>query len=265
MSPLTGIEKKARNQLVEILRNSKSTVTVQEAAGILKLSPQKAAKLMARWVTQGWMVRLRRGLYAPVPMEAKTPYAAVEDPWIIAARVFGSCYIGGWSAAEHWGMTEQIFRTVMVFTLNPTNNRKPTIHATEFWIKKIAKKQFFGKTIVWRGKEQIYVSDPAKTVVDMLDDPLAGGGAKTVKNILSHYWSEQKDKNLFLSYIKQMNNGAINKRAGYLLEKIAGPGSPLLSKLQESLTSGNAKLDPSIPCRRLITRWRLWVPESWEA
>jgi len=26
---------------------------------------------------------------------------------------------------------------------------------------------------------------------------------------------------------------------------------------------GNAKIDPSLAADRLITKWRLWVPDSW--
>jgi len=29
------------------------------------------------------------------------------------------------------------------------------------------------------------------------------------------------------------------------------------------LTKGNAKLDPALPAERLVSKWRLWVPESW--
>ena len=40
----------------------------------------------------------------------------VDESWVLARAVFEPCYIGGWSAAEHWGFTEQIFNSTMVFT-----------------------------------------------------------------------------------------------------------------------------------------------------
>lgn len=34
----------------------------------------------------------------------------------MAAKVFEPCYIGDWSAAECWDLTEQVFREVVVVT-----------------------------------------------------------------------------------------------------------------------------------------------------
>lgn len=262
---LLGIETKTRRQLSEVLRNSGTTITVEEAAAILKLSRRKTAQLMARWVKQGWLVRVRRGLYAPIPLEARTSNIAMEDPWIVATRVFEPCYLGGWSAAEHWSLTEQIFRTVVVMTTRTNRTRKLKIQSTEFLIKKIAKSRFFGTKAVWRNREKVYFSDTTKTIVDMLDDPSIAGGARMTESILKNYLSSP-DKNIdtLLEYISRMKNGAIYKRLGYLLERLGAAESPLFSKIRGRLTKGNAALDPAVECKQLITRWRLWVPANRE-
>jgi predicted transcriptional regulator of viral defense system len=266
MKTLAGIEKKTRRQLAEVLRKSKGTVTVEEASVILALSRLDAAKLMARWAQQGWLTRVRRGLYAPVPLEARTPDSAIEDPWVVASRVFEPCYIGGWSATEHWGLTEQIFRTIVIITTRTVSKRRPKIQATQFWIKKIAKTSFFGTRIVWRGRVQILVSDPTKTVVDLLDDPTIGGGARMVESVLRAYLtSREKDIERLLDYGRRMKNGAIFKRLGYLVERSGINESSALSAIRERMTRGNAALDPALPSERLVTRWRLWVPEHWLA
>jgi len=263
MKMLAGIETKARGQLAEILRKSKGTVTVEEASSILGMSRLDIAKLLARWAQQGWMTRVRRGLYVPVPLEAQSPEGALEDPWVIAARIFEPCYIGGWSAAEHWGLTEQIFRTIVVFTTRRVIKRKPKIQATEFWVKKIGQSRLFGTKIVWRGRTRVQVSDPTKTVVDMLDDPAMGGGARMVESVFRAYLaSPDKNMDLLLEYSQRMKNGAIFKRLGYLLDRSGAPDPSVLTMIQKSLTWGNAKLDPALPSKRLITRWRLWVPSG---
>ena len=59
-------------------------------------------------------------------------------------------------------------------------------------------------------------------------------------------------------------NGAVFKRLGFLLAQTKGDVK-LLDALGERLTTGNAKLDPALPCRRLVTKWRLWIPKAWEA
>lgn len=114
---------------------------------------------------------------------------------------------------------------------------------------------------MWREGVQIHLSDPTKTVIDMLDDPAVGGGVRTVEDILkAHLASQEKDLDRLLDYASRMKNGAVDKRLGYLLERSGIVEEKILSKVRARLTQGNAKLDPALPAARLITRWRLWVP-----
>ena len=55
-----------------------------------------------------------RGLYGPVPLEPERSDLLLEDSWPVAIGLYSPCCIGGWSAAEHWDLTEQIFRTAVV-------------------------------------------------------------------------------------------------------------------------------------------------------
>jgi hypothetical protein len=36
-----------------------------------------------------------------------------------------------------------------------------------------------------------------------------------------------------------------------------------LEQCRARLTSGNAKIDPALDCKQLISRWRLLVPTAW--
>ena len=263
MIGLVGIEKKGRERLIGLLRKTGPIISVREASAILSLPLTQTSQFMARWANQGWLVRVRRGLYAPVPLQARRPEDVVADPWIVATRVFSPGYIGGWSAAENWGLTEQIFRTVVVMTTQPWGLRKQKIQDTEFWLRKIPEWQLFGTRAVWREGVQIHLSDPTKTAIDMLDDPAVGGGARTVEDILKAYLaSQEKDLDRLLDYAGRMKNGAVDKRLGYLLERSGTVDEKILSKVRARLTQGNAKLDPALPASRLVIRWRLWVPEN---
>ncbi len=114
--PNEGLGSTSRQRLAALIRRSGPTFTVGEAAAILEIPRKPTAKMLARWVTQGWLKRLQRGRYMPVPLEADPDGMVLEDPWMLAATAFAPCYVGGWSAAEHWGLTEQLFRTLVVFS-----------------------------------------------------------------------------------------------------------------------------------------------------
>ena len=108
MDRLTGIGKTDRERIAAIIRGTKGTVSVGEVARILNVASTDAAKMLSRWSKKGWMSRIRRGLYVPVPLESRTADVPLEDPWLIADRLFSPCYIGGWSAAEYFDLLGKI-------------------------------------------------------------------------------------------------------------------------------------------------------------
>jgi predicted transcriptional regulator of viral defense system len=220
--------------------------------------------MLARWAKAGWLSRVRRGLYVPVPLESRTSDVPLEDAWVIAAQLYGPCYIGGWSAAEYWDLTEQIFRTVVVLTVQRPRDRNPTIKQTDFLLRSVQEKALFGVKSVWRGQVKVDVSDPTRTMLDMLSDPQLGGGIRSTVDMLKNYLkSEKKDLALLLEYASRLGNGAVFKRLGFLLEKFSPADQDAISQCRERLTTGNAKLDPALETDKLVTRWRLWVPQRW--
>ncbi|MEX2516759.1 MAG: type IV toxin-antitoxin system AbiEi family antitoxin domain-containing protein [Gammaproteobacteria bacterium] len=265
MIGLIGIGKSDRERLAAVLRATKGTVTVTDAADILNLPRDAAAKLLARWAKGGWLSRVRRGLYVPVPLEARTADTPLEDPWPVAARLFAPCYIGGWSAAEYWDLTEQIFRTVLVVTTQRPRERQLRIKGTDFLLRSVYPRALFGLKGVWRGSVKVDVSDPTRTVLDMLSDPSLGGGLRPMTDMFCAYLaSDKRDLVLLLEYGDRLGNGAVFKRLGFLLELYEPDEKELIAQCRSRLTTGYAYLDNALSCGSLITRWRLWVPESWK-
>lgn len=261
---MNGLGKADRERLSAVLRGTKGTISVAEAADILEMPGTNTAKLLSRWAKKGWLSRVRRGLYISVPLESRTADIPLEDAWVIADKLYSPCYIGGWSAAEYWDLTEQIFRTVIVLTTQRPRERKPTIKGTEFLLRTVSDKSMFGLKAVWRGQVKVSVSDPTRTVLDMLSDPQLGGGLRSTIDMFRNYMgSEKKDLELLVEYADQLGNGAVLKRLGFLLEKYAENEQDFIGQCRERLTTGNAKLDPALKAEKLITRWRLWVPERW--
>src|SRR5438045_3163911 len=111
---LGGLREKSRKLLGKLLQASKESFTVAETSQILNITRSHAAWLLAMWTKNGWLYRVRRGLYIPIPLQSTTTEITPEEPWLIAHKLFSPCYIGGWTAAHHWGLTEQIFNSIYV-------------------------------------------------------------------------------------------------------------------------------------------------------
>jgi len=55
MKYTTGLGKLERERYSALLRSTKATISVAEAAKILNLEPNKAAMLLARFARKGWL------------------------------------------------------------------------------------------------------------------------------------------------------------------------------------------------------------------
>lgn len=264
MKNLSGLGKIERSRLIEVIRNTKGVISISEAADILKLSRNDVAKILSNWAAKGWLSRIRCGLYIPVPLESRTSDVPIEEPWIIAEYLYNPCYIGGWSAAEYWDLTEQIFRSIIVLTVQKPRNRKPVIRNTKYIVRTISKIAIFGVKPVWRGNVKILVSDPTRTIIDMLNDLSLGGGLRpTVDVLLNYLKSKYKDTELLVDYANRLGNGAVYKRMGFLFERLVPEEKRVISACKAKITKGNAKIDPKLPAERLITKWKLWIPNNW--
>ncbi|MFZ5572887.1 MAG: type IV toxin-antitoxin system AbiEi family antitoxin domain-containing protein [Thermodesulfobacteriota bacterium] len=265
MSTLSGIGKTDRERIAAIIRGTRETISVDEAAGILGISSTDAAKMLSRWSQKGWMSRVRRGFYVAVPLESRTADIPLEDPWPVADRLFRPCYIGGWSAGEYNDLTEQIFSSVMVMTVQKPRSRKVKIKNAVFILRSIPEKALFGLMPVWRGQTKVSVSDPSRTILDMLTNPVLGGGIRSTREMLINYLhSDNKELERLITYAVRLGNGSVFKRLGFLLETISPEETQAIERCRLKLTAGNTKLDPQLSNTKLITKWRLWVPENWK-
>jgi len=261
MEELAGISEKNRRHITKLHRHTIGLVSVEEAADLLGMDRKQTAKMLSALTKQGWVRRLRRGLYLLIPLEATSPEDWRADPWVVAEYVFKPAYIAGWSASEHWGFTEQVFRDIAVYTGSRIRERRTTIDQTDFALKKIPKQLFFGTQAVWRNDARVTVSDPTRTVVDIFDDPKWGGGMRHVAQITDAYLeSEYCNDDLLIEYINQIGNSSAAKRLGHLLETRRAGNLDLMDKLKPLITKGYVLLDPSIPpTGPFVSKWNVRV------
>ncbi len=215
------------------------------------------------WARHGWLHRIRRGLYIPVPLQSFSTEITPEQPWLVAHKLFSPCYIGGWTAAHYWGLTEQLFNPVYVMTTKKVHQREQNLNGVSFKIKTILPRKIFGTQFIWNGKVKVAISDPTKTVIDGLDDPAVFGGIRMAADILSAYIdSKEFNSKKLLEYAEKMNNSAIFKRLGFLVEVLQIKNcAVIVQTCKNNLKSGYSQLDPAVIGKRLETRWNLWVPE----
>jgi predicted transcriptional regulator of viral defense system len=261
MSMIGGIEQRNRAVLDQLHRQFTRPFSIKEAVEITKSSLTATQKLLAHLASRGWLSRIRRGMYSTVPLGATSPTNWRADPWIVAATALSPCYLGGWTACHHWGLTEQLFRDVVVITERSMRCGTVEIQGTRFRVKSLLHSKHFGTRRVWRGQNYVELSDPSRTVVDVLDDPRIGGGIRHVAEVVANYFdSDHRDDTTLLKYIEKLGNRTVYKRLGYLAEILELPVTEFAEQCRERISSGLSLLDPSVRApTQIVKRWNLRV------
>ena len=257
-----GISEKNRRRLTILYRSVTGPFSVEEAADVLSLTTPRTHRFLAYLADRGWLARIYRGLYAPIPLDTLEPSEWREDPWIVASKRFGpDYYIGGWTACEHWELTEQIFRETVVVTTRRLRSKKIEIQGFPFRIKRTARGKLFGTRPVWRDRTRVNLSDPSRTVADVLDDPSQGGGIRHIADMVNTYFSsEHRNDTLLEDCIYRVGNRTGFKRLGYLLETLEIHAPGLLQVCKKGASSGVSLLDPGLPPQgSVLRRWNLRV------
>ena len=259
--PQLGLEGPNCALLSRLHRAFQGPFNLAEATEALGLPRSRIRRLLSYLAARGWLSRVRRGLYITVPLEAEEPGTWLADPWVAASRSFAPCYIGGWTALHHWDLTEQLTRTVVVFTATAVRQKEESIQGTPIRLRQISKHRMFGTRTVWRGKVAVEVSDPERTLIDVLDRPAVGGGIRHVADCLEEWLdSEERRPQMLIEYAERHGNRSIFKRLGYLLEARELGEPDLISACAERMSTGLSPLDMSSSSRgRVLKRWRLRV------
>ncbi len=212
----------------------------------------------------GWIVSLRRGLYAISPTVPGIPPAHEFE---IAMVLVDPAAVSHWSALHYHGLTEQPPREVFVLTTSRASiprmrgskagNSKNVykIDKTPYRFVRVKPLRFFGVQQVWIGEARISITDPERTLIDALTMPqYCGDFAEVLHAFEARGPSLELDR--IIHYALRMGPTTA-KRLGWVLEH-QGFEPSKLEKLAAIPIKGYRKLDPTGPrkgpCRR---RWMI--------
>jgi len=265
VSGFAGIGKVGREKLSKVLANNPRVITVHTVSETLSISTKEASRNLSRWQKNGWLFRLKRGVYIPVPLDSETSDIVIDEPFVVAEAIYHPGYIGGFSAVKHWDLSEQIIETIYYFSTKQVKDHNPVHGSTRFRIKTIKEGRNFGTKAVWYGSTKVKISDPTKTIVDIFDDPKLVGGMSVVYDIFKEYSeSDYCDFELLRRYAKKMKNKTVFKRLGFIIDTKFDSPPEEFEGLKEEISAGYSKFDPQITNTIIIEKWKLKVPVSWK-
>ena len=227
-----------------------TTDRARELAPLVGLKDSYVCEALHRLGRHGWIVPLRRGLYA---MSSALPGSTSVHEFEVAMALVRPAAISHWSALHVHGLTEQVPRAVFVLTTTgssvPRMRRAgtardggwPLIGDTAYRFIQVQPERFFGVERVWVGDARVAVTDRERTLLDGLARPRHCGGFAEVLHAFDVALPDL-DIDRITSYALQLD-AATAKRLGWVLERLGVESPPLA----EAPIKGYRKLDPSGP------------------
>lgn len=158
-------------------------------------------------------------------------------------------------------MTDQLFRDLLVYTPERTGGRTVALDVAAIEVRHVAEAKVFGLRPVWRAGMKVAVSDPTRTLVDVLDVPANGGGIRHAADVTDAYFGGgHRDDGLLVAYAERLGDRAVFKRLGYIIEArgIEAPG--VAAACLARISRGISLLDPGTETRGpIVTRWNLRI------
>lgn len=225
----------------------------EEIAPTVGLSAGYIREAVHHLVKTGWLIRLRKGLYA---LTSAIPGIASVHEFEIAMALVNPAAISHWSALHYHGLTEQAPRRVFVLTTTGAliprarsrdkgpSERGYRLGETVYQFVQVKREHYFGMEKVWMGEAQVMVTDPERTLLDGLDSPQYCGDFGEVLHAFQ-VRSPHLDLDRIISYAQRLNL-AIAKRLGWVLESL-GVDFSKLDVLAKIRTKGYRVLDSTGP------------------
>jgi predicted transcriptional regulator of viral defense system len=231
------------------------------------LEPSQVVQKLSALTRGGWIVRLKRGLYA-----VQSPLFTGElHPFAIATTLIQPAAISHWSALAHHGMTTQIPSMVQVSTphkvvtpemrngqaYRPRGRAVWKVLDVEIEFIQVKPAHFFGFVQEWVSAwHRVAISGKERTSLDMLAYPEIFGGVTIALEMFESQCSNI-DITRLVEYALRYDIGSVIKRLGWMLETIGVPES-FLEPLQAYPGQNDYPLDPQRPREGArSTRWRV--------
>ena len=212
----------------------------------------------------GWIVSLRRGLYA---LSSVVPGVTSVHEFEIAMALVNPAAISHWSALHYHGLTEQAPRKVFVLTTTETSVPRVRgkkagqvaggypVGDTVYQFVQVKRERFFGTEKMWVENARVVITDPERTLLDGLTMPQYFGDFAEVLHAFE-VMGENLNVSRIIDYALKLDV-ATAKRLGWVLENL-GVDLNFIEPLAQVPIKGYRALDPTGPrkgpCNR---RWMI--------
>jgi predicted transcriptional regulator of viral defense system len=239
-----------------------------QARAALDNRDQDINKLLYHLTRKRWLLRLEKGKYLILPLEAGMEGLYSAHEFVIAAHLVQPYTIAYASALSFHAFSDLLPHTIFV----ATTRRKTEVVVEELGLRfqfvTLSPHKFFGIQTVTIEDQPVRITTPSKTLVDGLDRPDLCGGIVELAKGLSRYASAERGESpasaagqitagpleggngtgqrwaQLTADAQRLGNRTVLKRLGYLAEVLGLEVGEWIERWRAEISPGETLLDP---------------------
>ncbi len=214
---------------------------------------QVAKNVVTRLTRNGWLIRVKRGLYAISDLSNRGFLSL--SPSVVAHLLVRDSYVSFESALAYHGMFDQL--TNKTISISQVQHKSVQLQSVEYSFVKVLDKWFFGWEEVGIDNKTVRMATAEKALIDMIQFHKSKYTVDLVVEKLSLY-KGSLDLQKMIEYLGKMSLATI-KTFGFLFDLLGIDSGDIYNQVKLKGThlmfSGDAKFNP---------KWRLYYDEYFD-
>lgn len=211
---------------------------------------QVAKNVVTRLTRNGWLIRVKRGLYAISDLSNRGFLSF--SPYIVAHLLVQDSYVSFESALAYYGMFDQL--TNRTISISQAQYKAVQLQSVEYSFVKVLDKWFFGWQEVSIDNKTVRIATAEKALIDMIQFHKSKYTVDLVVEKLSLY-KGSLDLQKMTEYLSKMSLTAI-KTFGFLFDLLGIDSSELYNQVKLRGTHLMLSHDT-----KFNAKWRLYYDE----
>ncbi|PIR61739.1 MAG: hypothetical protein COU66_02130 [Candidatus Pacebacteria bacterium CG10_big_fil_rev_8_21_14_0_10_44_11] len=231
-------------------------VTAQQIYGEVEgtVDQQHAKKLVTKLVGNGWLIRIKRGLY--VISDFSNRGFLSLPPYIVANLLVKDSYVSFELALSYYGMFDQLTNKVISITKN--RYKTAQLGHTEYSFVNCKERFFFGWQAVLIDGHTTHIATAEKAIIDMVQFHRSTYIIDLVIEMLQEHLSEL-DLSKFCDYLSKMSSTTI-RIFGFIFDLLAIDSSRLYQLIKDKRGTYWMLADD----KKFDAKWRLYYDEYFD-
>lgn len=212
-------------------------------------SRQEIRNLISKLSKNGWLVRIKQGLYYISSLESRGNVAL--SVFAIAYLLENQSYVSFEGALQYHGMFDQHLKTIISLTLKERKQKE--VQGAQYVFIHTKEGNFTGWETKWEHSNKMQIATAEKALLDMLAHKRSFYATDLVLEKLQEY-SRDINWEKFIMLAKTQSI-TVQRIAGFLLDKININSSELLKNVTGEKSASLITKDS----KKFIAKWRLYV------